>query len=73
MMKKTTTEVQNSVVAQLLLGLAIEGTANEVGDALFSRWPADRFENADTAFKWWFLSAYAGRTASAAGLRPIFL
>jgi hypothetical protein len=64
-------EVQNCLVAQLLLGLTVEGAANEVGDALFPEWPSEKFENADTGFKWWFLSAHANRTPFHQGAEPL--
>jgi hypothetical protein len=54
-------EVSNCVMAQLLLALTVEGVANEVAEVLFPKWPKDRVQSADAAFKWWFLSAHNNR------------
>lgn len=64
-------EVSSCVVAQMLLALTIEGTANEVADHLLSKWPQERLEPTSPAFKWWFLSGRDGRTPFDPGAEPL--
>jgi len=64
-------EVSSCVMAQLLLGLTVEGVANEVADRLFPTWPGKKMESADVAFKWWFLSAHNSRTPFDPGAEPL--
>jgi hypothetical protein len=64
-------EVSNCIVAQLLLGLTVEGVANEVADRLLPTWHGKKIESADVAFKWWFLSAHNSRTPFDPGAEPL--
>jgi hypothetical protein len=64
-------EVSSCVVAQMLLALTIEGTANEIADHFLPKWPQERLEPTSAAFKWWFLSGRDGRTAFAPSNEPL--
>jgi hypothetical protein len=65
-------EVQECIMAQLLMGLLVEGVANELGEELCQTWVWERLEQkSDTAFKWWFLSSQDGRTAFNPGAEPL--
>jgi hypothetical protein len=44
--------VSNCVVAQMLLALVLEGTANELSNHLLNKWPSERLEPTSTEFKW---------------------
>jgi hypothetical protein len=63
--------VPSCVIAQMLLALVLEGTANEIADQQLSKWVAKRLESSSTEFKWWFLSGREGRTPFEAGAEPI--
>jgi hypothetical protein len=64
-------EVSDCVVGQLLMGLTLEGVANELADRLFPAWPKERLDKADTAFKWWFLSAHNNRVPFEQSAEPL--
>ena len=65
-------EVGQCIVAQLLMGLSVEGVANELGEKLFRSWIWERLERqGDAAFKWWILSSHEGRTAFDPSAEPL--
>lgn len=53
-------EVRNSIGAHLMIALAIEGIANEVGEAAFDKWHWSRIEKCDTPLKWYILFGFFG-------------
>lgn len=64
-------EVSTSLSAHLMLALALEGIANEVGDVAFQSALWDKIEKADTVAKWYFLSTLDQRKPFQSGEEPI--
>lgn len=65
-------EVQCCVAALVMMGMALEGIANEVGRALCNRWLWGRIEEkADIVFKWWLLSGFGEGKQFDPGERPL--
>jgi hypothetical protein len=54
-------EVRWSIAAHLMSALALEGLANEIGEANYDKWTWERLEKADTPLKVRFLSGLGGR------------
>jgi hypothetical protein len=55
-------EVYHCVIGTLMIALALEGFANEVGENTFGNWVWERVERLDTPLKWYFASGDCGRT-----------
>ena len=55
-------EVRWSIGAHLMISLALEGLANELGEAIYDKWTWERLEKTDTPLKLRFLSGFGGRT-----------
>lgn len=64
-------EIRFSLGAHLMLALAMEGVANEIGEATFDKWSWDRLEKSDTPLKWRLVSSFDGRSPFAPDKEPL--
>jgi hypothetical protein len=64
-------EVRWSIGAHLMISLALEGLANELGEAVYDTWTWERLEKTDTPLKLRFLSGFGGRTPFEPSSEPL--
>lgn len=56
-------EVRWSIGVHLMISLALEGLANELGEVIYDKWTWEKLEKTDTLLKLRFISGYGGRTS----------
>lgn len=64
-------DVQNSIMAQMLLGVTLESAANEVGAEVMSRDEWTTVERMDPKTKWWVISGMSGKKRFEFGREPL--
>lgn len=64
-------EVARCVVSQMLMGIALESCANELGDSIFPENVWSKLERIDTKTKWWLISGQNGKQPFDYGLEPM--
>ena len=64
-------EVRWSIGVHLMISLALEGLANELGEAIYDKWTWKKLEKTDTPLKLRFISGYGGRTSFDPSREPL--
>lgn len=64
-------EIPQCISAQIMAAIALEGIANEIGDAIYAPSFLNHFERASTLMKWYTLSSFDGRTPFILGKEPL--
>jgi hypothetical protein len=64
-------EVRFSIGAHVMIAMALEGIANEVGAAAFDKWSWDRLEKCETPLKWRLLSTRGKSKPFEPGKEPL--
>lgn len=64
-------EVARCIISQMLMGIALESCANELGDSVFPDNVWKNLERIDTKTKWWLISGHGGKQPFDYGAEPM--